>query len=130
MESVLDMIFGNSLYLMMIVLIIFLGIAVAGWHFFGNALKAVLRGKDKYPVLIIKRGPNLLKKQLEVEGAHYLADFKKRQAWFLTGIQRKPGGELAGVVIGEETCIPHLPGVAMDENGLNEFCESIKENHP
>lgn len=127
MDSILDTIFGNSLYLMMIILIGFIGIAVAGWYFFGQSLRSLLKGSDKCPALILKKGPNLEQKHLEIDDDHYLVDWKNRKAWFLMGIQRSPTGRLAGVVLTDDSCIPQVPGVEMD---LDNLCKKIKENHP
>lgn len=127
LDSLLDTIFGNSLYLMMIILIAFAGIGVFAWYKFGSAIKALLRGKEKYPVLLLKQSPNIIEKALDVEGDAYLVNPKARQAWFIMGIQRTPSGKLAGCVIGEDSCIPQMPGIDHD---LERLCETVEKSHP
>lgn len=118
-------IFDNPIYLMMIMGCIIIAIGFGAWHFFGDTFRQLFRGTDKLSVLLIKKEPKLETYKLEIESDRYLVDAKKRRAWYLFGIQHKPSGEVANVVISNDSCIPQFPGMEID---LGRICESAKEN--
>ena len=130
MESLLDTIFGNPLYVMAFILIAFVGIGVAGWYMFGNSLKALFRGAEKCPAIILKKTPKFYRKDLEVVEDQYIVDFKTRQAWFLDEIQRTPNGRLAGVVLTEDSCIPQSIGVPVVDGAIWVRCRDLKAKFP
>jgi hypothetical protein len=127
LDSLFETVLGNSLYLMMIILIAIAAVGIFAWYKFGSSLKGLLRGNEKYPVLLLKQSPNIIEKSLDVEADAYLVDIKARRGWFIMGIQRTPSGKLAGCVITEDSCIPQMPGIPHD---LENLCQIVEKTHP
>lgn len=123
----MSFLFENPLLLFALGVLAIIAAGIAAWHWWGGALQSRLRGKEKISVLIIKRQPKLEEAKFAVDENRYIVDEKNRQAWFLGNIQRAKKGEIVGVVITADSCIPQSPGVPRN---LENTCITVEKNDP
>lgn len=125
----MELIFNNPLLLFGLAVVVICAAGIFAWHFWGENIQKRLRGAEKLPAMFWKLHPKVDTDKLEIEGSMFLVDPKSRRAWFYDShsILYKPGGEMAGILLTDDSCIPQYPGM---KDKLAKACESIKKNGP
>ena len=125
----MDALFNNPLLLFLMIVVGLCAVAIGAWHFFGSSLQNRLKGPESMKALIIKKEPKLEEIKLEIDSSRYLVHKKVHRAWYLfpQAIQRTESGEIAGVLLTNESCIPQFPGMDID---MGKLCASIEANDP
>lgn len=122
-------IFSNPMAIFGLIAVAICGIGLFVW-FFWEKLKNKLKGPEKIPCQIMSKGPVVAECNLLVDNIFYLSNEATMEAWAYhpDAVQYKEDGNIAGILLTHDSCVPQFPGKNLDYERMHD--ELKKEIRP